>query len=377
MRATFVTLVAAALSTLVSASPLEPGIIARDDGKTIHVTPGLNAISNAIKDAKKGTKIVIEKGEYHEQLTIKKDGISLVGKQGATLYPPNKYYSNACTGVAATVDPSDTTLPETQAGICIKEHIRVASVENYVNNVSVKGLAVKNFDVNILVIGARNTDIAENSIVDGIRYGLLSDGSHDTTVKNNLVTTSNDTYFIAVCMDNFSGARAIQNKVTGYGIAFCTQTSREVIKRNTVKKHCLGVVVDPHIDGVKIIDNSITEPKNPNKCKDTLIGILLDGASNAEIHGNTVKGHEVPDPGSGWGILGFDDPCVDAQGNPSQSLACLYNPSPSPFTGNVITNNIVRKNTKDIEIFAAAPNVVKNNDCLASTTPGALAGTCK
>ncbi|KAK6436448.1 hypothetical protein LTR95_007366 [Oleoguttula sp. CCFEE 5521] len=386
MKATFAALVIAALSIAGTASPLEASLVIRDDGKTIRVKEGPNAIQSAIDGAKKGTRIVIEKGTYPEALTIKTNGISLEGKPGAVLVPPQHFVDNACTAVAAKANASDPTEPTAQAGICVQgqgitlaqdfqtEHRRVASVTSYVKDVSIKGLTVKDFPVNIMVIGARNTDVKDNVLQHGRRYGLLTDGSYDTTVKGNVVTTTDDTDFIAVCMDGFDGARAIENKLTGYAIGFCVQTNGEIIKRNTIKRACSGVSVDAHIDGVKIIDNSITDPKDPSKCGGFSIGILLDGASNAEIHGNTIKGHVAPTPGGGYGILGFDEPC-----SPPNGLACLYHPTPSPLYGNRITNNVVRGNGQDIAIFESITqsNVVRNNDCQPASQEGALAGTCE
>ncbi|KAK6438175.1 hypothetical protein LTR95_005630 [Oleoguttula sp. CCFEE 5521] len=386
MKAAFAALIVAALSVAGAASPLEASLVARDDGKTIRVKEGPNAIQKAIDGAKKGTRIVIEKGTYPEALTIRTNGISLEGKPGAVLVPPQYYVNNACTGVAAKANASDPAESTTQAGICIQgqgiklaqdfqtEHRRVASVASYVKDVSLKGLTVKDFPVNIMVIGARNTDVKDNVLQHGRRYGLLTDGSYDTTVKGNVVTTTDDTDFIAVCMDGFAGAKAIENKLTGYAIGFCVQTNSEVTKRNTIKRTCSGISVDAHIDGVKIIDNSITEPKDPSLCGGFLIGILLDGASNAEIHGNTIKGHIVPAPGGGYGILGFDEPCTPANG-----LACLYDSTPSLLVGNKITNNVVRGNGQDIAVFESTPgaNVVRNNDCQPATQEGALAGTCE
>ncbi|OQO09230.1 hypothetical protein B0A48_06122 [Cryoendolithus antarcticus] len=386
MRTNFATLIITALSVAGTASPLDASLVVRDDGKIIRVKEGPNSIQKAIDNAKKGTRIVIERGTYPEALTIRTNGISLEGKPGAVLIPPQHFVDNACTGVAAKANASDPAEPTTQAGICIQgqgiklaqdfqtEHRRVASVTREVKDVSIKGLTVNDFPVNIMVIGARNTDIKDNVLQHGRRYGLLTDGSYDTTVKGNVVTTTDDTDFIAVCMDGFAGAKAIENKLTGYAIGFCVQTNGEIIKRNTIKRACSGISVDAHIDGVKIIDNSITEPKDPSLCGGFLIGVLLDGASDTEIHGNTIKGHIAPAPGGGYGILGFDELCTPANG-----LACLYNSTPSLLVGNKITNNVVRGNGQDIAVFESTPgaNVVRNNDCQPATQEGALAGTCE
>jgi pectin methylesterase-like acyl-CoA thioesterase len=80
-------------------------LCARD---TIQVQSG-QSIQAAIHAAHTGDKIVVGAGNYAEQLTIKKDGITLIG-QGAVLAPPATPLDNACSGLAG---------PDTQAGICV------------------------------------------------------------------------------------------------------------------------------------------------------------------------------------------------------------------------------------------------------------------
>jgi pectin methylesterase-like acyl-CoA thioesterase len=72
------------------------------------VCPG-QSIHSVIDEARSGDHIFVPAGTYTEQLTIKTDGISLIGV-GAILTPPATPISNTCSGLAG---------PETEAGICV------------------------------------------------------------------------------------------------------------------------------------------------------------------------------------------------------------------------------------------------------------------
>lgn len=66
------------LSSLGNANPTPPTVTVK--------YPQL--IQPAINAAQPGTTIIVKSGTYSEQLTIKKDGITLVGQKGTILKPP-------------------------------------------------------------------------------------------------------------------------------------------------------------------------------------------------------------------------------------------------------------------------------------------------
>jgi hypothetical protein len=77
------------------------------------------SIQKAIDNAKSGAKIVVEAGEYHEQLTITKNGIKLISKGAVLLPPKDGYKKNFCTGLTKTFDPPLGDGKDADAGICI------------------------------------------------------------------------------------------------------------------------------------------------------------------------------------------------------------------------------------------------------------------
>jgi hypothetical protein len=152
-----VALILATVVGFVSAAPTH------DDGDAVHVQAG-QSIQAAIQAAHSGARIVVEAGTYAEQLTIEKDGISLVGR-GAILVPPATPTQNLCSGLAGN---------DTEAGICVQgadvelapfvqEHRKVLSVGRAVEGVSITGFQVRGFSgENIAVVGAQDAHVTGN-----------------------------------------------------------------------------------------------------------------------------------------------------------------------------------------------------------------------
>lgn len=214
----------AALLLLASPSFAAPAP-GKDSDCDITVKHG-QSIQNAINKAKKGSKIVIEKGDYYEQLTITKDGIQLIGKEGATLYPPKDGYKpNFCTGLSKNFPPPFGDFSDTDAGICIygngfelapfvNEHRMISKEGEYIKNVVITGLTVSNFTgENIALIGGKNTKVHNNKLINGGQYGFLTVGSKNTEGAKNHVTNAG-LGFIAMCMDDKSDAVFRDNNVS-------------------------------------------------------------------------------------------------------------------------------------------------------------------
>ena len=85
------------------------GFVRSNPVQTTTVQPG-QSIQAALDAAQSGTTIVVKAGTYAEQLTITKDGTTLVGQKGTILVPPTSPVTNFCSGTAG---------PGTFAGICV------------------------------------------------------------------------------------------------------------------------------------------------------------------------------------------------------------------------------------------------------------------
>lgn len=345
-----------------------PGGKASDCYKTVKEG---QSIQEAIHKARYGDVITVEKGTYKEQLTIKKSGITLIGKEAILVAPDDKskYTKNICSGLN-----KNFLGEETEAGICIqgkdieledfvKEHRKFKKAREYIKDVTVTGFEVRGFSgENIAVVAGTDIKVTNNKLADGPQYGFLTVGSKNTLAAGNVIESTVPPFlnFIAMCMDDQSDAKFKENDISGYFIALCTQTSGGEVIKNKVNNCCVGPYVDPGINGAKLIGNTITNrnpacptSKTPDGPGPAGAGIILSGATNTIVKDNTIKyityGADRNDAtlDVGVGIIVTDDAA-----------------SGKNATGNIVKYNKLQFN--DFDIFsAAAPtaNVIANNKC--------------
>jgi nitrous oxidase accessory protein NosD len=335
-----------------------------DHGDTIHVRSG-QLIQAAIDGAHRGDRILVEAGTYAEQLTIANDGIALVGL-GAILVRPKGSIQNTCSGLAGK---------DTEAGICVTgsdvkladfvgEHRKVLSVGRPVEDVSITGFQVHGFSgENIAVVGAQDTRVTGNRLMDGPTYGFLTDGSNNTQVTGNTIVSAT-LGFIGLCMDDVAGVHVSNNHISGYNIGLCVQTSGADVRNNDVSDCCIGAFVDPGIDGAKLRHNHIGAT-NPS-CKTQpgffgAYGIIIDGAVNTDIRHNRITNQTdsgVADIFSA-GLAIFDEPAVTPVAIAS---------------GNVVKQNTLLNNDLDLLVFTSGTsNVITRNKCSSSSPDGLCA----
>lgn len=311
------------------------------------------SIQEAINKAKEGDTIYVEAGEYKEQLTIATSDLTLIGKKGAVLSPPGTPVANPCSGL---VEINGTKV---EVGICIHGknvvldafspallHRPFKSVDRPIKNVVVSGFTVKNFlGANIAVLAGQNTHIKYNTLVDGTQYGFLTVGSKKTLAEHNVVTSSS-ILFIAMCMDDRAPAEFSNNDISNYFIALCTETHRGLVKKNTVKKCCIGPFVDPGIVGARILDNKIYDrnPGCPSGETGAGAGMVISGAKDTEVKGNYIR--NIKNDGFGVGIFIEDNAETGKKA-----------------TGNVIKGNTFKDNDFDVVVFATAPQIIRGNSC--------------
>ncbi|CCT75655.1 uncharacterized protein FFUJ_11687 [Fusarium fujikuroi IMI 58289] len=351
-------------------------------GRTIYVKSG-KKIQDAIKKASPGDRIIVEAGEYPEQLVIDKDGIQLEGRGNVRLVKPQKYKRNACTGLT-----QDEKKNELQAGICITgykvqtteyktEHKRVISVKKPVKGVSVTGFSVSGFSgINIAIIGAKNTRITKNKLTDAPAYGALTLGSINTVFRENVVTTTAGG-FIGICQDNLSDVQTVKNDISAHAIGVCVQTNGAFIGYNTLHDNCIGIFVDPGVKDAKIVHNYVGP--TPALCGKTSSGIILGSAVGTLVRDNTIEGQRgsgTGGVGAGVGILIYDDACVATPKQPI-SLSCITLGGKAPKSNHniVIRNNLKNNDNGILNLSQGAGNVIKCNTC--ENPANIQAGQCK
>ena len=315
-------------------------------------------IQPVIDAAKPGDRIIVEAGTYAEQLLIKKDGITLVGKN-AIIVPPSDPVHNDCSGIAGSTPEGVVR----QAGICIfgkdvdlepyaSEHQKVKSVGRYVKDVTVTGFEVHDFGLDIAIVGAKNAHAYKNTLVNGDQYGLLTAGSKNSFVNKNTIT-STKLGFIGICADDVYGVEVTENTISGVGIGLCIQTNGADISSNKVTETCVGAFVDPYVKNAKVSDNKITNtgPLCVPYFGAFIHGIAVLGAVDTVVRDNFIKG--ITDSGTPnntvGGIALFDDP--------------TKNP-PAITSGTKVKHNTLKNNDLDIYVATTgSDNIFKDNSC--------------
>jgi nitrous oxidase accessory protein NosD len=364
MIRTPVILSAVCTALVALASPVS----AYQKGKTVHISPG-QSIQAALNTACTGDTIVVEAGTYAEQLSITKNGITLIGKD-AIIVPPEIPVTNPCSGLAGTATNPDTGVTTVrQAGICIAgssivyvdqpfdgQHKRVSTVGTRVKDVKVSGFTVVGFNgLNIAILGAVDASIKDNIVSQGETYGMLTVASKHTDIKHNTITPGG---FIGICMDDISDVEISENDVSGYQIGICVQTHKANIHDNIVHGCCVGAFVDPNIKGASIYANHFSN--TAGWCNPTygVAGIMLQGAIDTTVRGNSFENISFQPGAKAVGVLVIDQ--EDDQGH-----VITYS------KGNEVQRNNFVGNDLDIGLFSKGPgNVAKRNTCHSSWPEG-------
>lgn len=321
-------------------------------GGAVHVMNG-ESIQAALDSAQPGECIVVEAGTYAEQLTVATDGINLIG-MGAILVPPSSFTQNTCSGLAG---------PDTEAGICVTgqnvqladfvtEHRKVLSVGRPVSNVLVTGFNVQGFSgLNIAVVGGQNTQVTQNVLSDGAKYGSLTVGSTNSLINANNVFSTGELKFIAICMDDMASVQVINNHITGYFVGLCVQTNGAEVHGNDVSDCCNAVYVDPGVIGAHVHGNHISngDPVCVTIPDVSISGIAVVGSQDTQVQGNLIEGLTAGgvNGSTATGIAILDDPLSGTVAN-----------------GNVATGNLLKGNDFDIFVnTTGSGNVVQDNQC--------------
>jgi nitrous oxidase accessory protein NosD len=335
-----------AVASLVPAGP------AGAAGTTHVVQPG-QSIQAALDASRPGDRILVRAGAYHEQLTVRKDGMTVIA-DGAVLVPPASPVRNLCSGIAG---------PHTQAGICVRgqhvhlasfvaEHRKVISVGRRVQDVAISGFVVRGFSgPNVALVGTEGAHLFDNRLRNGNAYGALSVGSKRSWIFNNHVSTDG-IRFIGICVDDVEAPIVAHNDVSGYGVGLCIQTNGADVAFNQVHGNCVGIFVDPGIRA--LVEENHVYANNANCGPEFFsgIGIFLSGTQHTQVLDNRIEGHR-PTGGFGAALV-----LVDA--SPSQTA-----------DNNVVRHNGFARNTLDIQVLTSGTgNAIDHNDCTTSDPAG-------
>jgi Right handed beta helix region len=288
---------------------------------TIVVGPG-QSIQAAINKASPGDTILIKPGVYHQSVQIRQDGITLRGSGdfpgGTVLEPPKTFPKRLCNGAFGPT------------GVCIlakKLNPKTGAVITPVRGDTVTALAVTGFPANGVfgygTDGLRVTRVVASN--DG-GYGISRFVSTRTVFADDTASGNAEAGFYVgdsphadtVVRDD----RAFGNQ---FGI-FIRHARHVAVVENRVWGNCQGIMVldDGQPGGVGnafIRDNSVFAnnkscPKSPESPSLKGGGILLLGATNSLVAGNSVAGNAGKKINSGGIVVASAHP-LNGGSNPA------------------------------------------------------------
>ena len=253
------------------------------------VGPG-ESIQRAINAADPGDAIIVS-GVHHEDVVIRKNGISLLGQDNAVIAPPAR--------VGSPCGPS---------GICILGDVNFknGTVNEYVKNVKIGGLTVKNFrNEGIFTFGARDATFTDNRLLDNGEYGAFALTSRGTKITSNVARGSEEAGFYVGDSPN-SNAKVVSNETYGNFIGvFVRDALGATLVGNRVHNNCVGVLFladSPGPSGNSVVkgnyvrDNTRACPASDETPPVSGVGISLFGAQGVEVTGNHIAGNVPSGP---------------------------------------------------------------------------------
>jgi nitrous oxidase accessory protein NosD len=255
------------------------------------VGPG-ESIQRAINAADPGDAIIVS-GVHHEDVVIRKNGISLLGQDNAVIAPPAR--------VGSPCGPS---------GICILGDVNFnnGTVNGYVKNVKIGGLTVKNFrNEGIFAVGARDATLTDNRLIDNGEYGAFALISRGTKMTSNVARGSDEAGFYIGSSPNAS-AKVVGNESYGNFIGvFVRDALGGTMVGNRVHNNCVGVLFladapgpsgNFEVNGNYVRDNKRACPGSEEEGTPPIsgAGIALWGAQGVEVTGNHISGNVPSGP---------------------------------------------------------------------------------
>jgi len=314
------------------------------------VEPG-ESIQKAVNAADPGDTIVV-RGVHREDVVIRKNGISLRGINNATLKPP--------ASVSSPCGPS---------GLCVLGDVNfnTGKVNEYVNDVSISGFAIKNFrNEGLFAIGARDATFADNRLIDNGEYGAFVLASTGTKLISNVARGSDEAGLYIGSSPN-ANAKVIGNDTYGNFLGIFVRDALEgTIAGNKVYNNCLGVLFladapGPagrfEVEGNEVRNNTRSCPATDEAPPISGVGVALFGARGVEVRGNDIAGN-VP---TGPTIFSGGVAVVRGIGGTA------------PRNNSVVANDFGRNKPDIFWDESGFGNRFANNDCNTSK-PGRLCG---
>jgi parallel beta-helix repeat protein len=346
-RIAFITITASVL--LATAAPTSASA-------ALVVHPG-ESIQAAVDTAHPGETVTVLSGTYHEAVCVTTDGIRLRG-QDAVIMPPAQAPQSPC-----AFDEGGQTIGIALVGVL---DFDTGQVLDPVSDVTVSGFRVEGFaGFGIGMIGGHNVDIVDNTAVNNGEYGIARFVSTGGSLRDNRATGSEEA---GLYLGDSPEAHAtiVGNTAwdNGFFGIFVRDSAHGTVVGNTSYGNCIGIIVlsstaiaeDWTVAGNSVHDNVKACPGSEDGPPASGIGVLLAGARDTTVRGNTITGNQPTGPSLATGGVAV------------VSTVALGGQDP---TGNLVQGNLLSNNDPDLFYDGSGSgNSFVSNNCQTSVPDG-------
>jgi hypothetical protein len=263
------------------------------------VQPG-QSIQAAIDAARPGDTVEVGRGVFHENVVIRKDGITLRGSGSGgdgTVIEPAATGSGTCGPSAVCVLAKEGNFPDNAP----------PQVITPVHDVQVTNLQVRNApDTGVLGLGADRLRVDHVNAVGNGGYGIARFISENTEIDDNRASGSGEAgIYVGDSPD--ADTHVEDNVATDNGLGFFVRDSSEVdAERNESFGNCVGMLVldtgetgpadDMELEHNRVHDNDKACPASEEGPPFSGIGIALAGGTHIRVEDNRITDNRPGGP---------------------------------------------------------------------------------
>lgn len=301
-------------------------------------------IQAAVDAALPGDTILVKSGVYHEQVSVAKEGINIIGQE-AVLDGEGTLRSGFII--------SDT-VGVTLCGFTVQSYLDYGiSVRGDSREVALSSLAVVNCSIGIELVQAVKNCVLSGCIVLGSGTMGINNRSSNICIEDCHVSYNAGTGIVSYC-DSATIRHNITENNLGNGIN-CQVTGSAMIAENSVFKNRSTALI---ANGVSVV--------RANDVSNNYSNGISAGTGPSIVVGNRVWGNEK----GGIGVLYYVKVTGnDVRDNGNAGLVVSY-------TGNVVTHNTAYGNQVYDIVVSQSGNRVRDNICGLSIPPWVCEGSC-